>query len=89
MAIARALVNNPAIILADEPTGNLDSKTSVEIMGLFEEIHKNGNTIIIVTHEEDIAQHAHRIIRLIDGNISSDEKNPFIKKANALNLTAD
>jgi putative ABC transport system ATP-binding protein len=62
VAVARALVNNPAIILADEPTGNLDSKTSVEIMGLFEEIHKKGNTIIVVTHEEDIARHAHRII---------------------------
>ena len=67
VAIARALVNKPAIILADEPTGNLDSKTSVEIMGLFEEIHKNGNTIILVTHEEDIALHAHRIVRLKDG----------------------
>ena len=64
VAIARALVNHPAIILADEPTGNLDSKTSIEILGLLEEIHKMGNTVIIVTHEEDIAQHAHRIIRL-------------------------
>lgn len=75
VAIARALVNNPAIILADEPTGNLDSKTSVEIMGLFEEIHKNGNTIIVVTHEEDIAQHAHRIVRLKDGVVEKDQKN--------------
>ena len=75
VAIARALVNNPAIILADEPTGNLDSKTSVEIMGLFEEIHKNGNTIILVTHEEDIAAYAHRIIRLRDGLIESDNQN--------------
>lgn len=75
VAIARALVNNPAIILADEPTGNLDSKTSVEIMGLFEEIHKNGNTIIVVTHEEDIAQHAHRIVRLKDGVVERDYKN--------------
>ncbi len=75
VAVARALVNNPAIILADEPTGNLDSKTSIEIMGLFEEIHKRGNTIIVVTHEEDIAQHAHRIIRLIDGLVESDEVN--------------
>src|SRR4051812_18126802 len=75
VAIARALVNNPAIILADEPTGNLDSKTSVEIMGLFEEIHKNGNTIILVTHEEDIAQHAHRIVRLKDGVVERDYKN--------------
>jgi putative ABC transport system ATP-binding protein len=78
VAVARALVNNPAIILADEPTGNLDSKTSVEIMGLFEEIHKKGNTIIVVTHEEDIARHAHRIIRLRDGIIESDEINKNI-----------
>ena len=75
VAIARALVNSPSIILADEPTGNLDSKTSIEIMGLLEEIHGKGNTIIIVTHEADIAKHAHRIIRLIDGQISSDEVN--------------
>ncbi|HRG58567.1 MAG TPA: ABC transporter ATP-binding protein [Bacteroidia bacterium] len=80
VAVARALVNNPAIILADEPTGNLDSKTSVEIMGLFEEIHKKGNTIIVVTHEEDIARHAHRIIRLKDGIIESDEVNKEIVK---------
>ncbi|MGV8994240.1 MAG: ABC transporter ATP-binding protein [Flavobacterium sp.] len=72
VAIARALVNRPSIILADEPTGNLDSKTSVEIMALFNEIHKNGNTVILVTHEEDIAEHAHRIIRLRDGMIESD-----------------
>lgn len=78
VAIARALVNNPTIILADEPTGNLDSKTSVEIMGLFEEIHKNGNTIILVTHEEDIALHAHRIVRLRDGVVESDKLNPTI-----------
>ncbi|HHZ65006.1 MAG TPA: ABC transporter ATP-binding protein [Flavobacteriales bacterium] len=75
VAIARAMVNSPSILLADEPTGNLDSKTSIEIMGLLEEIHGKGNTIIIVTHEEDIAKHAHRIIRLIDGQISSDEVN--------------
>lgn len=75
VAIARALVNKPSIILADEPTGNLDSKTSIEIMGLIEEIHKAGNTIIIVTHEESIARHAHRIIRLMDGEIESDEIN--------------
>jgi len=80
VAIARALVNNPSIILADEPTGNLDSKTSIEIMSLFEEIHNKGNTIIVVTHEEDIARHAHRIIRLIDGKISSDEMNNNVKK---------
>lgn len=78
VAIARALVNNPAIILADEPTGNLDSKTSVEIMGLLEEIHRNGNTIILVTHEEDIAMHAHRIVRLKDGKVESDNQNSSI-----------
>ncbi len=78
VAIARALVNNPAIILADEPTGNLDSKTSVEIMGLLEDIHKKGNTIILVTHEEDIAMHAHRIVRLKDGIVESDYENKNI-----------
>jgi len=76
VAVARALVNKPSIILADEPTGNLDSKTSVDIMKLFEAIHNKGNTIIVVTHEEDIAKHAHRIIRLRDGHIESDEVNP-------------
>ena len=75
VAVARALVNNPAIILADEPTGNLDTKTSIEIMGLFEEIHAKGNTVIVVTHEPDIAEHAHRIIRLRDGVTESDEIN--------------
>lgn len=75
VAVGRALVNKPAMILADEPTGNLDSKTSVEIMTLFDEIHANGNTVILVTHEEDIAEHAHRIIRLRDGIIESDIKN--------------
>ena len=75
VAVGRALVNKPSIILADEPTGNLDSKTSVEIMGLFDEIHRNGNTVIIVTHEEDIAKYAHRIIRLVDGIVASDIKN--------------
>jgi putative ABC transport system ATP-binding protein len=79
VAIARALVNNPSILLADEPTGNLDSKTSVEIMGLLHDIHQHGNTIIIVTHEEDIAQHAHRIIRLRDGVIENDYKNENIR----------
>lgn len=74
VAVARALVNHPSIILADEPTGNLDSKTSIEIMKLFGDIHALGNTVILVTHEEDIAQHAHRIIRLRDGMIESDEK---------------
>lgn len=76
VAVARALVNNPSIILADEPTGNLDSKTSVEIMNLFDEIHAAGNTVILVTHEEDIAQHAHRIVRMRDGVVESDELNP-------------
>ena len=75
VAVARALVNRPAIILADEPTGNLDTKTSIDIMRLFEEIYKRGNTIIVVTHEEDIAQHARRIIRLRDGLIESDVTN--------------
>jgi putative ABC transport system ATP-binding protein len=80
VAIARALVNDPAIILADEPTGNLDSKTSIEILGLLEEIHRMGNTVIVVTHEEDIAKHAHRIIRLMDGEIAHDELNQHIKQ---------
>ncbi len=75
VAVARALVNDPSIILADEPTGNLDTKTSYEIMELFEEIHKKGNTVIIVTHEEDIARYAHRIIRIRDGVIERDEVN--------------
>ncbi len=78
VAVARALVNDPAIILADEPTGNLDTKTSYEIMGLFEEIHKAGNTVILVTHEQDIAMHAHRIIRLRDGLVESDTVNENI-----------
>ncbi|MGB3075371.1 MAG: ABC transporter ATP-binding protein [Chitinophagales bacterium] len=75
VAIARALVNNPSIILADEPTGNLDSKTSIEIMGIFDQIHREGNTVIIVTHEEDISLYAHRIVRLKDGVIFSDHVN--------------
>ena len=75
VAIARALVNNPAIILADEPTGNLDTKTSMEIMALFEEIHQQGNTVILITHEEDIAKFAHRVVRLRDGKVESDEGN--------------
>lgn len=75
VAVARALVNKPAIILADEPTGNLDTKTSIEIMALLNDIHKKGNTIVLVTHEEDIARYAHRIIRLKDGNVESDQVN--------------
>ena len=72
VAVARALVNKPSIILADEPTGNLDSKTSIEIMQLISDIHKAGNTVILVTHEPDIAQNAHRVIQLIDGLVESD-----------------
>lgn len=80
VAVARALVNNPSIILADEPTGNLDTKTSIEIMGLLEAIHQKGNTIILVTHEEDIAKHAHRIVRMRDGEIESDQLNTNITR---------
>lgn len=81
VAVARALVNNPSILLADEPTGNLDSRISEEIMQLFADIHKQGNTLIVVTHEEDIAHHAHRIIRLKDGEVESDEinENPVVQ----------
>lgn len=80
VAIARALVNNPSIILADEPTGNLDSKTSYDIMNLFQELHDKGNTIIMVTHEDDIAHYAHRIIRLRDGLVEWDKKNDNITR---------
>jgi putative ABC transport system ATP-binding protein len=83
VAIARALVNNPSIILADEPTGNLDTKTSYEIMSIMEEISSGGNTVIIVTHEEDIAKHAKRILRLRDGLIETDLQNTPVK------MTAD
>jgi putative ABC transport system ATP-binding protein len=79
VAIARALVNDPAIILADEPTGNLDTKTSQEIMDIFEDIHSRGNTVVLVTHEEDIANHARRIVRLRDGIVESDKKNEPVK----------
>ncbi|HTF04160.1 MAG TPA: ABC transporter ATP-binding protein [Bacteroidia bacterium] len=88
VAIARALVNDPAIILADEPTGNLDSKTSVEIMGLFEAIHKAGNTIIVVTHEEDIAQYAHRIVRIKDGVVEHDNLNTNIRTFTAPSISS-
>ncbi|NJO87130.1 MAG: ABC transporter ATP-binding protein [Lewinella sp.] len=81
VAIARALVNKPSIILADEPTGNLDTKTSIEIMGLFEQIHDQGNTVILVTHEPDIAEHAHRIVRLRDGLIEADERNAKVVRS--------
>jgi putative ABC transport system ATP-binding protein len=81
VAVARALVTRPSIILADEPTGNLDSKTGEEIMGLFEELHRQGNTIILVTHEADIAEHAHRVVRLRDGLIETDEP---VKRRRAL-----
>ncbi|OAB75756.1 ABC transporter ATP-binding protein [Cochleicola gelatinilyticus] len=78
VAVGRALVNKPSIILADEPTGNLDSKTSLEIMGLFDAIHAAGNTVILVTHEEEVAEHAHRVIRLRDGMVESDVKNKVL-----------
>ena len=80
VAVARALVNTPSILLADEPTGNLDSKTSYEIMDLFDQLHKKGNTIVIVTHEDDIAKYAHRIIRLRDGMVESDKINENVRK---------
>ncbi len=80
VALARALINNPSIILADEPTGNLDTHTSIEIMRLFDEIHSRGNTVIVVTHEEDIAAYAHRIIRLRDGKVESDTENKYYTK---------
>lgn len=80
VAFARALVNKPSILLADEPTGNIDSKASLEIMGLIQKLHEEGNTVILVTHEPDIAQHAHRIVRLMDGEIVSDKQNDSIKR---------
>jgi len=81
VAVARALVNNPSIILADEPTGNLDSKTGLEIMNLFDQLHARGNTIVLVTHESDIAQYAHRVVHIRDGQIYSDEPSPRTAKA--------
>ena len=84
VAIARALVNSPSILLADEPTGALDTRTSVEIMALFEDLYQAGNTIILVTHEEDIARHAHRIIKLLDGQVIHDEPNEPITSAQHL-----
>jgi len=87
VAVARALINNPSIILADEPTGNLDTKTSIEIMGLIEDIHDKGNTIILVTHEEDIAQHAHRIVRMRDGLVENDYVNPDIQRVDRTSVT--
>jgi len=76
VAIARALVNEPALLLADEPTGNLDSKTGAEILALFDALSRQGNTILLVTHEEDVARHARRILRIRDGTIASDERGP-------------
>lgn len=84
VAVARALVNDPSILLADEPTGNLDTKTSYEIMDLFDQIHAKGNTVIMVTHEEDIAEYAHRIVRLRDGLIETDRVNQNVRKVNVL-----
>jgi putative ABC transport system ATP-binding protein len=81
VAIARALINDPSIILADEPTGNLDSKTGVEIMALFDDLHRKGNTIVLVTHEPDIAEYAHRIVHIRDGKIFSDEASGRVRKA--------
>lgn len=89
VAVARALINNPSIILADEPTGNLDTKTSIEIMGLVEDIHAKGNTIILVTHEEDIAMHAHRIVRMRDGLIENDYANQNIIKVDRSKVAAE
>jgi len=89
VAVARALINDPSIILADEPTGNLDTKTSIEIMGLIEDIHARGNTIILVTHEEDIAKHAHRIVRMRDGLIENDYANTDIQKVDRSKIVAD
>ncbi len=88
VAIARALVNSPSIILADEPTGNLDSKTGVEIMALFEELHRRGNTIVLVTHEPDIAEHAHRVVTIRDGVIASDQPSARLSTTDLLNAAS-
>jgi putative ABC transport system ATP-binding protein len=88
VAVARALVNNPSIVLADEPTGNLDSRTGEEILGLFETLSRKGNTIIVVTHEEEVAQHARRIIRIRDGLIAADEVNPYPRAAKRMEALA-
>jgi putative ABC transport system ATP-binding protein len=89
VAIARALVNNPSIILADEPTGNLDTKTSYEIMSLFQDLHDRGNTIIMVTHEDDIAHYSHRIVRLRDGLVESDRVNTEITRQELPNVESE
>jgi putative ABC transport system ATP-binding protein len=89
VAVARALINDPSIILADEPTGNLDTKTSIEIMGLIEDIHAKGNTIVLVTHEEDIAMHAHRIVRMRDGLVENDYPNTNIQKVDRSKIVAE
>ena len=88
VAIARALVNNPSLLLADEPTGNLDSKTSAEVMEVFEKIHDAGNTVVLITHEEDIARYAHRVVRLRDGLIESDSSQALPKKATSIQSVA-
>ena len=89
VSLARAFSNQPKILFADEPTGNLDTKTSIEIMGLIEDIHAKGNTIILVTHEEDIAMHAHRIVRMRDGLVENDYANPNIVTVDRTKLVAE
>ena len=89
VAVARALVNDPSILLADEPTGNLDTRTSYEIMDLFDQLHSKGNTIVVVTHEDDIAKYAHRIIRLRDGLVETDIINPNPTKVKLTQLKAE
>ncbi len=89
VAVARALVNSPSILLADEPTGNLDTRTSYEIMDLFDQLHSKGNTIVVVTHEDDIAKYAHRIIRLRDGLVETDVQNPNPTRVKLTQLKAE